>query len=119
MYLKSLYPDIPPSPPSLNAYLPLAGRPEQDEWSDYTAHIEVVTGKTISFLELRQRINDVATALAAPISLGGLELQPGGGEIIGVMSDNSSVSSLIQPATLCMTDKTTAGRTTLPSRLLA
>lgn len=93
MYLKSLYPDLPPLPPSLNAYVPLGGRPEQDEWQDYTAHVEVVTGRTLSFFELRQRWDDVATALAAPVALGGLGLQPGGEEIIGIMSDNSSVSA--------------------------
>ncbi len=92
MHLRSLYPELPPLPPSLNAYLVLAERPEQDEWPDFVAHVEVVTGKTRTFHELRRRINDIATVLAAPITLGGLELRPGGREIIGIISDNSSVS---------------------------
>ncbi len=92
MHLKSLYPEIPPLPPLLNAFLVLLGRPDQDKWADYTAHVETNTGRTLSFVELRKRINDLATALGAPTSRGGLELRPGTGALIGIMSDNSSVS---------------------------
>lgn len=92
MYLKSLYPEIPPCPPALNVYLALAGRPDQDAWPDYTAHIEHTSGRTWSFRQLLKRINDVATALGAPISSGGLGLGPGTEEIVGIISDNSSVS---------------------------
>ncbi len=100
MHLRSLYPELPPLPPLLNAYLVLAGRPEQDEWTDYIAHVEVATGKTRTFYELRQIIDDVATALAAPKTLGGLELWPGDGEIIGIISDNSSVSDSLNTCLL-------------------
>ncbi|KAF9451827.1 acetyl-CoA synthetase-like protein [Macrolepiota fuliginosa MF-IS2] len=90
MYLRSLYPEIPPCPPLLNAYLAMLGRPDQDAWPDYTAHVEVTSGRTMSFRQLCKRINDAATVLGAPVSSGGLGLQPGTGEIIGIMSDNSS-----------------------------
>lgn len=75
----------------LNAYLAMAGRPDVEEWPDFVVHIETHTGRTLSFRELRKRINGLATALGAPTSLGGFGLQPGSGEIIGIMSDNSSV----------------------------
>ncbi|KAF5348540.1 hypothetical protein D9756_009586 [Leucocoprinus leucothites] len=100
MYLKSLYPDPPPNPPLLNAYLALSGRPDQAVWPDFTAHIEHHTGKTYSFKEVCKRINDLATALGAPTSLGGLGLEYTGGERIGIMSDNSSDYLLLAVACL-------------------
>jgi hypothetical protein len=92
MYLKSLYPEPPPNPPHLNAYLALLGRPDQGSWPDFIGHVEHHTGKSYSFIEVCKRINNLATALGSPTSLGGLGLQSGNGEIIGIMSDNSSVS---------------------------
>jgi acyl-CoA synthetase (AMP-forming)/AMP-acid ligase II len=91
MYLKSLYPDPPPNPPLLNAFLALVGRPDQDAWPDFTAHVEHHTGRSYTFKQLCKRINDLATALGASTSSGGFGLEAGSREIVGIMSDNSSV----------------------------
>lgn len=91
-HLKSLWPDVPPAPDYLNVYEAIIGQPHHDQWPDYTAHVEEETGKTLTFKQLRKRIGDLAAALIAPASQGGLGLRAGDDkEIIGIMSENSSV----------------------------
>lgn len=90
-HLRSLYPDLPPLPDHLNIYETVIGQSCHDEWPDYTVHVDVETGKTRTFRELRKRINDLAAALGGPMVKGGLGLKTGDGEMIGIMSENSSV----------------------------
>ncbi len=90
-HLRSLYPDLPPLPDHLNIYEAVIGQPHHDEWPDYTVHTDEETGKTLTFRELRKRINTLAAALGGPRVKGGLELKAETGEMIGIMSDNSSV----------------------------
>ncbi|KXN90930.1 putative 4-coumarate--CoA ligase 1 [Leucoagaricus sp. SymC.cos] len=90
MHLKSLYPDPPPNPPLLNTCLALINRPDQAEWPEFVVHIEHHTGKSFTFTQLCKRINDLATALSLPSSEGGLGLEHGSKERVGIMSDNSS-----------------------------
>lgn len=89
-HVKSLYPEPSPVPDHLNAYETVFRRSEQDNWPDFNIHLEEPSGKTRTFVELRKRINDLATALGTPTEHGGLGLQVGDGEMIGIMSDNSS-----------------------------
>ena len=111
MHLKSLYPDPPQNPSLLNAHSVLAGRPGVTDWPDFIAHVEYHTGKKYSFKELCARINHLATALGGPTSLGGLGLEAGSKERIGIMSDNSSVSCccsrMSSNSLTCPLDRTT------------
>lgn len=91
MYIKSPYPDTPPTP-DLNAHHIFFNRPDQAEWpSDFTLHIDVKSGKKRTYREFVQRVRHGTTALGAPVSEGGLGLKGDDGEIVGIMSDNSMV----------------------------
>jgi len=91
MYLKSLYPDIPPTP-EMNVHNLFFQRPEQAQWKDYTLHINAKTGKRRTFGEFLNRMRLAMTALGAPVAGGGLGLgTQEDGEMIGIMSQNSMV----------------------------
>lgn len=93
MYLQSMFPEVP-SLPEMNAHDIFFNRPEQAAWPDYTLHIDAKTGKKRTFREFKERVKLGATALGAPVSAGGLGLRAEDGEIIGIMSHNSSVRHL-------------------------
>ncbi|TFK34780.1 hypothetical protein BDQ12DRAFT_715112 [Crucibulum laeve] len=88
MYLKSPYPDPPPLP-EVNAHYLFFKRPDQDQWPDYTLHIDPVTGYKRSYREFVARVQYGATALGAPVADGGLGLRAEDGDIVGIMSENS------------------------------
>ena len=104
MYLKSPYPDLPPLP-MVNAYHMFFNRPDQAEWPNYTLHIDAVSGERVMYRDWVRDVEDLSTAFAGPTSEGCMGLQgwdegegaevvaPGGKEIIGIMSENSSVSA--------------------------
>ena len=92
MYLKSPFPDIP-SRPVLNVHHLFFNRPDQSEWPDFTLHIDAVTGRKVKFRDFLNRVRDGATALAAPVPQGGLDIRADENELVGILSDNSSVSS--------------------------
>ncbi|KAF5348471.1 hypothetical protein D9756_009591 [Leucocoprinus leucothites] len=87
MYLKSPYPD-PPALPEVNSHYLFFKRPDQAEWPDYTIHIDPSTGQRRRYKEFVKRVEDLATALGAPVSQGGLGLKAEDGEIIGIVSEN-------------------------------
>ncbi|KAG6836000.1 hypothetical protein H0H93_012364 [Arthromyces matolae] len=89
MYLKSMWADVP-TYPEMNAHHIFFNRPEQAEWPDFTLHIDAKTGKKRTFRELKERVQFGATALGAPVADGGLGLRAENGEIVGIMSHNSS-----------------------------
>ena len=91
MYIKSLYPQIPPLP-AQNAHQFMLNRPDQAAWPDYTLHIDPISGRRRSYREFRERVALGATALGAPVADGGLGMS---GEIVGVLSDNSLVCLLV------------------------
>lgn len=98
MYLKSPFPD-PPKLPEANAHNIFFKRPDQSEWSDdFIVHIDGESDEKIGYREFTSRIKDLATGLGAPIQQGGMGLRAaadnGGGEIVGIMAENSSVSFL-------------------------
>jgi hypothetical protein len=90
-HLKSLWPDTPVVPHHLNIFNTIIGQPQHEEWPDFTLHVDEETGETRTFREVKKRINDLAAVLERPVAEGGLGLQAEDGELIGIMSDNSSV----------------------------
>jgi hypothetical protein len=90
-HLKSLWPALPSVPDHLNIFETVLGQPYHDEWPDYTLHVDEETGKTRTFMEFRRMVNDLAATLARSTAQGGLGLRAEDDEIIGIMSDNSSV----------------------------
>ena len=90
-HIKSLWPDPPSVPDYLNIFETIFQQPYHEEWPDFTLHVDEETGKTWTFRQLRKRVNDLAATLGGPKAEGGLGLRAEDGEIIGIMSDNSSV----------------------------
>ncbi|KAG6883329.1 hypothetical protein C0993_006807 [Termitomyces sp. T159_Od127] len=87
--MRSMFPDVP-AMPEMNAHDIFFNRPDQAQWPDHTLHIDAKTGKKRTFREFKERVRLGATALGAPVSAGGLGLRAEDGEIIGIMSHNSS-----------------------------
>jgi hypothetical protein len=92
MYLKSPYPE-PSALPEVNSHYLFFERPDQEQWPDYTLHIDVMTGQRRKYKEFVKRVEDLATTLGAPTFQGGLGLKAEDGEIIGIVSDNCMVRS--------------------------
>lgn len=90
MYFKSLYPEIPHIP-DINYVDFLLARPEVQQWPDFPAYIDGVTGQKRGFREFVKRIEDAATALGAPVEGGGMGLRGDRGEMVGVLSENCLV----------------------------
>ena len=88
---KSPYPDPPPLP-DVNAHYLCFKRPDQAEWRDHTFHVDPHTGRKRTYRQFLARIQDLATAMSAPITQGGLGMRAEDGEIVGIMGENCSVS---------------------------
>ncbi|TFK27568.1 amp dependent CoA ligase [Coprinopsis marcescibilis] len=88
VFVKSPYPE-PPAFPQVNAHHILFKRPDQAAWPDFTLHIDAVSGQRRKYSEFVAHMNDLATALGAP-SPHGLGFRKEGGEIVGIMMENSS-----------------------------
>ncbi|KAI0785242.1 hypothetical protein C8Q75DRAFT_722835 [Abortiporus biennis] len=85
MYLKSLYPPLPPTPSECN-YHNLCFN-SQTTQADYTLHVDGVTGQSRTKSEFYERIRDGATALGAPTTEGGLGLN-GQDDVVAIFSVN-------------------------------
>ena len=90
MYLKSPYPPVPPIPDE-NIHHYMFNTAASQGISDYTLHIDAISGRRRSWQEFRERVYDGATALGAPISQGGLGLSGENGDIVGIYSHNCMV----------------------------
>jgi hypothetical protein len=90
MYLKSLFPDVPPTP-QMNVHHLFFNRPDQAEWKDFTLQIDGETGKRRTFRQFVDRLKLGMTALGAPVAEGGLGLGTQNGEMVGIISPNSLV----------------------------
>jgi len=66
-------------------------QPYHSHWPDFILHVDEATRKTRTFREVKKRIDDLAATLGGPKAEGGLGLRAEDGEIVGIMSDNSSV----------------------------
>ena len=76
-----------------NAYYAMFGVPDVVVPQDFTLHVDAITGRRRSFYELRQVVQEGATALALPVAAGGLGLSAAAGHTVGIYSHNSLVSA--------------------------
>ena len=84
-------PIIPLSTPPINYYDWLLRRPELKEWSDFTLHIDGITGEERNARAVLERIEHAATALTMSTRDGGPGLVPGQRNVVGILSDNCLV----------------------------
>jgi len=54
-----------------------------------------MTGKRRRFRETLARIEECATALSSPKRDGGLEIEPGSKEVVGILSENCMVGAVL------------------------
>jgi hypothetical protein len=91
MYLKSPYPDVPTAL-ERNVHYIMFHRPEQEEWNDFTLHINPKSGKRRTFRQFLDRMQLGMNVLGAPVAEGGLGLGTWkANEMVGIMSPNSMV----------------------------
>ncbi|KAH9991264.1 hypothetical protein BJV77DRAFT_1068401 [Russula vinacea] len=65
-HIKPLFRSLPSSIPTINYYDWLLGRPELKSWSDFTLHIDAVTGEQRQARAVLERFEHTATALPRP-----------------------------------------------------
>jgi len=87
MYLKSLYPEVPPTPDT-NVHELLFNLSPAASDPDYTFLIDGPTGRKLSRDEFKERVYDGMIGLGAPISEGGLGISGESGDIVGIVSVN-------------------------------
>lgn len=92
-YHRSLY-GLTPVGPTVNYYDFLVGRPDLQSWPDYTLFVDAMTGKRRRFRETLARIEECASALSSEGRDGGLEIEPGSKEVVGILSENCMVGGL-------------------------
>jgi hypothetical protein len=90
-HVKSLFGLTPSSTPPVNYYDWLLGLPELQDWSDFTLHIDGITGEERNARAVLERIEHAATALTVPTRDGGPGLVPGDRQVVGILSDNCLV----------------------------
>ncbi|KAI0345746.1 amp dependent CoA ligase [Trametopsis cervina] len=86
VYFSSRFPKPPPVP-NANIHELMFNVPTPSV-PDYTLHVDVITGRKRTFYEFKEVIRDGATALASPISDGGLGLSAHNNDIVGIYSHN-------------------------------
>ncbi|TCD62312.1 hypothetical protein EIP91_007079 [Steccherinum ochraceum] len=86
MYLKSLYPPVPPTPQK-NVHEFIFSSPTKD-LPNHVAHLDVVTGRKRTRREVEEYVRDAATALGSPVLQGGMGLSGEAGDIVGICSGN-------------------------------
>lgn len=89
-FIKSLRGPIPAGP-AINYYDFLFQRPELRSWPDYTLFVDATTGRTRRFRETLAHIEDCATALTLAADEGGLDMEPGSNNVVGILSENCLV----------------------------
>ena len=90
MIYTSPFPDCPPYPDTNCEHI-LFGRDDQKEWPDYTIYVDANTGRRTTFRQFHGRVLAGATALTADIAQGGLGILPNHGEMVAIISENSTV----------------------------
>lgn len=81
---------MPPTP-DVNIHELLFTSPLPVPISDYTLHIDALTGRKRTRNEFYEEVRDGATALGAPITDSGLGLNGEHGDLIAIYSTNSLV----------------------------
>lgn len=89
----SPYPELPPIPDA-NVEHTLFGRVDQAQWPDYTIYIDAHTDRRVSFRQFHGRVLAGATALTADVAHGGLGILPNNNEMVAIISENCTVSTL-------------------------
>ena len=97
-HIKPLFRSLPSSIPTINYYDWLLGRPELKSWSDFTLHIDGVTGEQRQARAVLERFEHTATALATSPRDGGLGLVSGRREVVGCLSENCLVRKKVLSA---------------------
>lgn len=97
VYFTSRYP-LPPPVPDANIHELMFNAPTGLPVPDYDLHVDIATGRKRTFYEFKELIRDGATALAAPISIGGLGISAQKRDMVGIYSHNSMVSKLTPPS---------------------
>ena len=115
-HIKSLFRAPPSSIPTINYYDWLLGRPELNSWSDFTLHIDAVTGEQRKARAVLERFEQAATVLATSPRDGGLGLGSGRREVVGILSENCLVRAK-SPPVVHLTHDGTLSRNTLFSCL--
>ncbi|KAH9080347.1 hypothetical protein EDB83DRAFT_971240 [Lactarius deliciosus] len=77
-----------PAGPAINYYDFLFRRPELRSWPDYTLFVDATTGRRRRFRETLANIEDCATALTLAADEGGLDMEPGSNDVVGILSEN-------------------------------
>ena len=68
MIIDSPFPPLPP-PPEVNVYNVIWNSPATTSIPDYTAFLDGDTGRSFTRAAFKERTLDLATAMAAPVSL--------------------------------------------------
>ena len=110
-HIKSLFRAPPLSTPTINYYDWLLGRPELNSWSDFTLHIDAVTGEQRKAHAVLERFEQAATALATSPRDGGLGLGSGRREVVGILSENCLVRAKSLPDVHVTHDETLSRNT--------
>ena len=97
-HIKPLFRSLPSSIPTINYYDWLLGRSELKSWSDFTLHIDAVTGEQRQARAVLERFEHTATALATSPRDGGLGLVSGRREVVGILSENCLVRTKVLSA---------------------
>jgi hypothetical protein len=94
-HVKTLFDSPSLSTLTINYYDWLLGRPELKSWSDFTLHIDAVTGEQRKARAVLERIEQAATALTSALvtspRYGGLALGSGKRGVVGILSENCLV----------------------------
>ena len=95
MYLKSPYPPVPPVQDT-NFHEHVFGSPPNTTAApDYVLHIDGLSGRQRTRNEFYEELRDGATALAAPVAVGGLGLRSEDGDMVAIYSANCLVRAVI------------------------
>ncbi len=120
-HIRSLFPSLPLSTPTINYYDWLLGRLALKSWPDFTLHIDGVTGERRQIHDVLERFEHAATALATSPKDGGLGLVAGT-RIVGILSENclvrakKSLFMVIAPLILDVIVKGIPGSRVCPSQ---
>ncbi|EIW78030.1 acetyl-CoA synthetase-like protein [Coniophora puteana RWD-64-598 SS2] len=81
MHHTSLYPPLPPYN-AANAHHFTLARPDQEQWPEFTIHIDASTGEERTFKQFKERVLDAATSLDA------IGIKREAGHVVGMLSEN-------------------------------
>jgi acyl-CoA synthetase (AMP-forming)/AMP-acid ligase II len=86
-----------PATSDANVFHHIWDRADQTSWPrDLTLYVEAKSGREWTYHEFHERVQAAATALIAPVSDGGLGIQPEDkNEVVAIISQNTVVSTIL------------------------